>query len=173
MVSIIIASNILKAQPLKTEKVKMEILIDNQHPNPDIVIEKVKAKAKAILNALECPDGELSIVIVDDKTIKKYNQRYLNRNGPTNVIAFPMQEGEFSHINSEILGDVMISLDTCQREAQLANLALERRFDELLIHGILHLFGYDHVDSEERALAMEQKSFELLSIIKALQIEPD
>jgi len=165
MASTIIALNILKAQPPKTEKVKMEILIDNQHPNPDIVIEKVKVKAKAILSALECPDGELSIVIVDDNIITKYNQQYLGRKGPTNVIAFPMKEEEFSHINSELLGDVMISLDTCQRESQIANLTLERRFDELLIHGILHLFGYDHVNSKEQALKMEQKSLKLLSVI--------
>jgi probable rRNA maturation factor len=115
---------------------------------------------------LECLDGELSIVLVDDKTIAKYNQEYLNRTGPTNVIAFPMQEGEFSDINEEMLGDVMISLDTCQREAQLAQISIQQRFDELLIHGILHLFGYDHVSSEEEAVIMEKKSNELLEIIK-------
>jgi probable rRNA maturation factor len=150
------------------EKVKMEILIDNQHPNPDIMLEKVRVKAKAILNALECPNGELSIVLLDDNAITKYNQQYLNRNGPTNVIAFPMNEGEFSHINPELLGDVMISLDACKREAQIANLTMEKRLDELLIHGILHLFGYDHVNSDGQAQKMEQKGLELFNIINAL-----
>ena len=134
------------------------------------MIEKVKAKAKAILNALECPDGELSIVIVSDTTITTYNQQYLGRSGPTNVIAFPMQEGEFPHINSELIGDVMISLDTCQREAQMADLTLESRFDELLTHGILHLFGYDHVNSKEQALRMDQKSRELIKLINSLKL---
>ncbi len=128
-------------------------------------IKKVKEKAKAVLNALECPDGELSLVLVDDNTIAKYNQAYLNRQGPTNVIAFPMKEGEFSHINQEILGDVMISLDTCQKEAESAGISMTQRFDELLIHGILHLFGYDHVNDEAEALKMEEKSRQMLEII--------
>lgn len=143
----------------------MQILIDNQHPNPDKAIKKVKQKAKAILNALACPDGELSLVLVDDATIATYNQQYLGRTGPTNVIAFPMQEGEFSGIHPEMIGDVMISLDTCRKEAESADISIEKRFDELLVHGILHLFGYDHVNSEQEAAAMEQKSQELLKII--------
>jgi probable rRNA maturation factor len=125
-------------------------------------------KAKAILNALECPDGELSIVLLDDNTITKYNQQYLGLTGPTNVIAFPMNEGEFSNINPELIGDVIISLDACKREAQIANLTMEKRLDELLIHGILHLFGYDHVNSDEQAQKMKNKGLDLLNIINAL-----
>lgn len=121
--------------------------------------------ARAVLNALACPDGELSLALVNDDTISTYNQQYLGRSGPTNVIAFPMQEGEFSDINSEIIGDVMISLDTCRKEAETAGISMEQRFNELLIHGILHLFGYDHVNSEERALEMDNKSRELLNMI--------
>jgi len=146
----------------------MEILIDNQHPNPDLMIKKVRAKAKAILNALASRDIELSLVLVDDPTIAKYNEQYLGRSGPTNVIAFPMQEGDFADINVEMLGDVMISLDTCLKEANQAGSSLEKRFDELLIHGILHLFDYDHVDSEEQALRMEKKSQELLDLLLSL-----
>ncbi len=130
-------------------------------------IKEVKEKAKAVLNALECPEGELSLVLVDDNTISKYNQTYLNRPGPTNVIAFPMKEGEFAHISQEILGDVMISLDTCRREAESTGISMMQRFDELLIHGILHLFGYDHVNSEAEALKMEEKSRQLLEIIQS------
>lgn len=121
---------------------------------------------------MACPDGELSLVLVNDDTISKFNQQYLGRKGPTNVIAFPMQEGEFSNVNTEILGDVMISVDTCRREAELAGLSIKRRFDELLVHGILHLFGYDHVHSEEQALEMEKKSKELLTLIDALDPDP-
>lgn len=105
-------------------------------------------------------------MIVDDLQIAELNLRYLNRQGPTNVIAFPMREGEFSDISPELLGDVVISADTAQKEADDQETTLEKRFNELLIHGILHIFGYDHEKDETRAFEMEQKSRELMQIIE-------
>jgi probable rRNA maturation factor len=115
---------------------------------------------------LEFPDGEISILLVDDPQIATLNQKYLDRQGPTNVIAFAMREGEFSHLSPHLLGDVVISMDTAAREAQEADLSRERRFNELLIHGILHLFGYEHEDSEKEARRMEEKNRELLEMIQ-------
>jgi len=120
---------------------------------------------------LDCPDGELSIVIVDDARIADLNQTYLQHSGPTNVISFPMREGDFSEINPHVLGDVVISADTCAREAEEAGIATEARLDQLLIHGILHLFGYDHVHSESDARTMEAKSDDLLALLKTLNFE--
>ena len=121
---------------------------------------------QVILSALDFPNGEISILLVDDPQIETLNQKYLNRQGPTNVIAFAMREGEFSHLTPHLLGDVVISMDTTAQEAQDAGLSMERRFNELLVHGILHLFGYDHEDSEKQARRMEEKSRELLEMIK-------
>ncbi len=90
---------------------------------------------------------------------------YLNHSGPTNVISFAMQEGEHGGINPHLLGDVVISMDTCAMEAANAEIPIELRFDQLLIHGILHIFGYDHIHSEEEAKLMEAKSDELLKEI--------
>jgi len=115
---------------------------------------------------LDFPDGEISILLVDDPQITTLNQKYLYRQGPTNVIAFPMREDEFSHLTPHLLGDVVVSVDTAAREAQEAGLSKERRFNELLIHGILHLFGYDHENSEKEARRMEDKSRELLEMIR-------
>jgi probable rRNA maturation factor len=117
---------------------------------------------------LDCHEGELSILIVDDPRIAEMNQVYLNHNGPTNVISFSMGEGEFGHINPNLLGDVIISADTCHREAHEAGISMESRFDQLLIHGILHIFGYDHVHSETEALVMEAKSAELTAMVTSL-----
>jgi probable rRNA maturation factor len=121
---------------------------------------------------LDCPDGELSILIVDDPGIAVLNQQYLNRTGPTNVIAFPMREGEFSQISPGLLGDVVISIDTAETEGQLGGISTEERFVELLVHGILHLFGYDHENDETEALRMEEKSQALLRIIQSIP-EPE
>jgi probable rRNA maturation factor len=114
---------------------------------------------------LDFPDGEISILLVDDPQIAALNQEYLNRQGPTNVIAFAMREGEFSHLTPHLLGDVVISIDTADREAQDAGSTLECRFNELLVHGILHLFSYDHENSEEEARRMEEKSRELMELL--------
>ena len=118
---------------------------------------------------MDCPDGELSIVIVDDRRIAELNQAYLQHSGPTNVISFSMQEGDFGDINPQLIGDIVISADTCAREAQEAGISAEDRFDQLLIHGILHLFGYEHVHSEAEARVMEAKSDQLLSLLEKLE----
>ena len=121
----------------------------------------------AILNALGCPDAELSILIVDDQQITQFNRDYLNRNRPTNVIAFPMREGRFSEVTPNLLGDVVISADTAKREGQSAGLKMQDRLDQLLIHGILHLCGYDHENTKTEARRMEKKTEELFKIVKA------
>jgi probable rRNA maturation factor len=104
-------------------------------------------------------------VLVDDRRIAELNSTYLQRKGPTNVIAFPMREGSFGDLNAHLLGDVVISMDTCARESQQTKLSFEARFYQLLIHGILHLFGYDHVNDSEAAKRMEEKSKKLLALL--------
>jgi probable rRNA maturation factor len=119
-----------------------------------------------VLNALECPDAELSILIVGDLEIATLNKAYLGRSGPTNVIAFAMRDGTFGQINPNLLGDVVISFDTAAREAQHAGISLESRFDQLLIHGILHLFGFEHEKTSQQAKAMRAKERELLELLQ-------
>jgi len=114
---------------------------------------------------LDCPDSEISILIVDDPQIAELNQQYLNREGPTNVIAFAMREGEFSDLSPHLLGDVVISMDTAAREARDAAMSTQRRFNELLVHGVLHLMGYDHETDEKDARVMEEKSNYLLALL--------
>jgi probable rRNA maturation factor len=114
---------------------------------------------------LGCHEAEVSLLITDDIQIEDLNRTYLNREGPTNVIAFPMQEGEFAGISPNLLGDVVISVETAQKEAEEAGISFEHRFDQLLVHGILHLLGYGHENDEREAAEMESKSLELLNII--------
>jgi len=114
---------------------------------------------------LDFPDGELSILLVDDQQIAQLNQTYLNRKGPTNVIAFAMREGQFTEITPNLLGDVVISMETARSEAEAAQLGLENRFNQLLIHGILHLLGYDHEQSNAEAERMEKMSNSLLMML--------
>jgi len=145
----------------------MEVLISNRQDKHKIPQKRIKQTARAILDALDCPDGELSILLVDDQQIEKINTEYLNREGPTNVIAFPMREGEFSELTPDLLGDVVISVETAGKEAETAGISMQKRFDQLLIHGILHLMGYDHEKTRKEATRMEKKSSELMKMLGA------
>jgi probable rRNA maturation factor len=102
---------------------------------------------------------------VDDLQIAVMNRQFLGRQGPTNVIAFPMREGRFAGLNPNLLGDVVISVDTARREARTAGLGLDERITQLLVHGILHLHGYDHEHGAAEARRMAAKSRRLLAKI--------
>jgi probable rRNA maturation factor len=143
----------------------MQILIENRQNRHQLSTKKIQKTATRILNALGYPDAQLSIVIVDDDEIAALNEQYLAHTGPTNVISFPMLEGEFPDVTPGLLGDVVISADTADKEATEAKMPMTTRFNQLLIHGILHLVGYDHVHSEEEAAVMEKKSDELMELI--------
>jgi len=112
------------------------------------------------------PDHELSLLIVDDPQIESINGQYLHHEGPTNVISFAMQEGQFPQVSPFLLGDVVISADTAKKEADLAGITFRQRLIELLIHGTLHLAGFDHEQDEAEAQIMEAKSRILLELIR-------
>jgi len=119
---------------------------------------------------LDCHDGELSILIEDDKGIAELNSEYLNRKGPTNVISFPMRDWKSPEVNPDILGDVVISIETAEREGKEGGTGMNKRFAELLIHGILHLFGYDHEKNRYQADKMKKKTAELLKIVEGIAL---
>ena len=118
---------------------------------------------------MDYPDGELSLVIVDDLRISELNRQYLGRSGPTNVITFPMREGDFADLTPGLLGDVVISVETARREAAAAGIRWETRMTALLIHGILHLFGYDHENDTAAAEKMQTESDRLMALIELKQ----
>ena len=101
-----------------------------------------------------------------DGRIAALNREFLNREGPTNVIAFPMQEGRFAELSPALLGDVVISVDTAAAEAERAGIAFERRLVELLVHGVLHLCGYDHEHDRALARRMAAKSRAVMKLIE-------
>lgn len=115
-----------------------------------------------------CPDEtELSVSIIGDRSIRIINRDYLGRDKPTNVISFSLQEGDCSGVNPHALGDVIISADTAAREAEEGGLEFFERLIFLLLHGILHLRGYDHERSGEAAAKkMEQTERQLFKTLK-------
>ncbi len=119
-----------------------------------------------VLKDLGCHDKELSILFTDDNEIARLNNQYLGRKGPTNVLAFPMTGGPGTDMSTAMLGDVVISVDTAAREAAETGETLQGTIDRLLIHGLLHLLGYDHETSPSGARTMEEEEKRLLATIK-------
>ncbi|MDO3379551.1 rRNA maturation RNase YbeY [Geoalkalibacter halelectricus] len=123
--------------------------------------------AQRILDALGCPKAEVSVLIVDDARIREINRDYLGKDRPTNVISFAMQEGEGAGVSPQLLGDVVISAETAARDAAEAQEPFESELYFLLLHGILHLRGYDHErGSAAQAREMENLEQEIFSVIR-------
>jgi len=115
------------------------------------------------MRALEREDDELSILLVDDATIQNLNRQHRNIDSATDVLSFPqMEDDEFI---SHMLGDVVISVETAKRQAKEHHFSLEQELVLLLIHGLLHLLGYDHERSPKEEQAMKEKTWELFALI--------
>jgi probable rRNA maturation factor len=124
---------------------------------------KIGAAARRILKALGYEGYELTVVLVEDREIARLNRRYFRRNRSTNVISFPMMDGTPVSLRARMLGDVIISADTARRDAEEVGKKAEEEILFLLIHGILHLTGYDHEGSRGEQRKMEEKEKEIFS----------
>jgi probable rRNA maturation factor len=145
----------------------VKIQIENRQRKHPIRKRDLRKVARRILSVSGCPDAELSVVIADDAGIREINRDYLQRDRPTNVISFPMQEGEGGGINPLLLGDVVISAETAARDAAEAGIPFEHELWFLLLHGILHLLGFDHErGSAEEGLRMEAREQELFAMVR-------
>ena len=117
---------------------------------------RLLAHARALLGALDQADAELSLALVDDATGAELNQRFRGRAGATDVLSFALLEGAHTQHRGALLGDVVIALGVARRQAHEHGLVLEAECLRLLIHGVLHLLGYDHARAAE-ARVMQAK----------------
>ena len=115
--------------------------------------------ARAALDAEKVPPAELGILITSDAIIHDLNRRYADEDKPTDVLSFSLREGEefVSPDDTVRLGEVIISLDTARRQAEEASRPIEAEVAHLLVHGILHLLGYDHAEAEEERAMRERE----------------
>jgi len=103
----------------------------------------------------------VSVLFTSDAEIHTLNREWRNRDKPTNVLSFPMMESDELEELGEggppaMLGDIALAYETCAREATDKGIALEDHATHLIVHGLLHLAGHDHVHSDEEAEAMEK-----------------
>jgi rRNA maturation RNase YbeY len=117
---------------------------------------RITRHARRLLRGLSLGHAELSVVLVSDREMRALNRRYRRRDRPTDVLSFAQREGPGGAPNG-LLGDVVISVDTARRQAAERGTTLGGEADRLLIHGLLHLLGYDHERSAAEARRMRRR----------------
>jgi probable rRNA maturation factor len=135
---------------------QVEILL--QHPDGKPFGRRLVRFAKRALATLGLRGCELSICLATDRYVRSLNRRWRRRNAPTDVLSFPAGPSPIRSSGGNLLGDVVVSLDTARARAGRGKEGLERELERYLAHGLLHLLGYDH---HRRAGAVEMASLEL------------
>ena len=101
----------------------------------------VDTAAKAALGTVE---GQVVVLLADDTVVQDLNARFRQKDRPTNVLSFPAAESAFPH-----LGDIVLGLEYCLTEAEAQGKTIKDHLSHLVVHGVLHLLGYDHIEDEE------------------------
>lgn len=134
-----------------------------------IGLQGLRSLAETVLRDEGYPsDAEVTVLLVSESEMASYNEKFLQREGPTDVLAFPVEElkpGKVPDADPQgpplVLGDVVIAPAYVRRQADEYGVSFEDEMALMVTHGILHLLGYDHVEDEE-AEHMEARERELL-----------
>ena len=158
-----------QAQPLSVET---RLLVDISMPDPRWAdIDDVTAAAERAVRAttsqggLETAEAEISLVLADDGLVQRLNRDFRGKDRPTNVLSFALTEGDPApSAGTLMLGDVVLAFETVAREAREQSKALQDHMLHLVIHGVLHLMGYDH-ESVAEARTMERMETQILATL--------
>ncbi len=137
---------------------------------PQVDLKLLRSRARCIMRALGHGRSELSIALVDDVEMAQLNGEWRGRSKSTDVLSFSLIEGEQSRYRGEMLGDVVIGIETAARQARQRHRALDEEMSRLLIHGVLHLLGHDH-EQVEQGRVMRAHERRLWSTIRAAERE--
>tara|TARA_Y100000590_G_scaffold391684_1_gene468549 strand:- start:2404 stop:2904 length:501 start_codon:yes stop_codon:yes gene_type:complete len=150
--------------------IEAEIFVDINYPSWENTFPMVGQFVKVVIfEALMLSDikgeVELGVMLTSDEVLKKYNLKYRGVNSATNVLSF---QQEFSDMirgkNPQPLGDLMLGYQIIMKESYEQNKLLSHHLAHLVVHGFLHLIGYDHTDTKDATL-MEKKETEILGIL--------
>lgn len=130
-------------------------LLYTDEENSHLTYEFFMKIAEAVFDYLNNKENqyEISLLITNDETIHLLNKEYRQKDKPTDVLSFPMED-------DIMLGDIVISLDTAKNQAQEREIGLDREIAFLFIHGMLHLLGYDHetsIEDEKEMFALQEE----------------
>lgn len=137
----------------------------------DGLADRVAETAQSVAPELANPRLVTSLLFTSDTRIHELNREWRQRDKPTNVLSFPMLERtDLVHLDPdegppEMLGDIALAYETCAREAEEKGIPLEHHATHLILHGLLHLAGYDHEISDEDAEKMEALEVKALALL--------
>ena len=137
----------------------------------DGLADRVAEAAQSVAPELANPRLVTSLLFTIDTRIHELNREWRQRDKPTNVLSFPMLERtDLVHLDPdegppEMLGDIALAYETCAREAEEKGIPLEHHATHLILHGLLHLAGYDHEISDEDAEKMEALEVKALALL--------
>lgn len=147
----------------------IDVLWEGEAPRDEALVRRVEAAAAA---ALEGSARDLAVLLTDDPTIAALNAQWRGVEGPTDVLSFPQGDPEPGLPDEAApLGDVVISVQTAQRQADGRDRTLAEEVVFLLVHGLCHLHGHDHGEPQEAAL-MRAAEERLLALAAPGQSRP-
>jgi probable rRNA maturation factor len=149
----------------------MKILIKNQQRHRSLNKTKIVNTACNILTLLEQPPAELSILFVGDRKMQQLNSTYRGRNKSTDVLSFESQIPVAREDGIHVLGDIVINVPCAERQAETSCMGFYDEISRLLIHGTLHLLGYEHENSSSGARTMIKKEQEIFDAAKKIDSE--
>jgi probable rRNA maturation factor len=143
----------------------MPVYLSNATRKTGLDFAAIERTVDALLVAAGERDSSVSVSFVRDARIRDLNRTFRGVDRPTDVLSFPLVEPEDTYAGAErLLGDIVISVDTAGRQAAAYDAPIAREVERLLIHGVLHLLGHDHMEPVERA-AMEAEERRLAAAI--------
>ena len=148
-----------KSHKSQIETENREIEVVNRQRSRKIDGKRVAALSRAVLDRIGLPDAVLTVTFVSDRAMRRLNRDYRGIDRPTDVLSFAYHEGEGAAAGDETrhIGDVVISVETAERYARELALSFDREIEHLLIHGALHLAGYDHETDSGEMNKLERK----------------
>jgi rRNA maturation RNase YbeY len=145
----------------------VNIGIKNNQRKQRLATAVIGRKLESLLRSLGRPDAEVSILFVGDTAMRSLNRRYRQKDATTDVLSFSFREGDHPHIQPHFLGDIVISVPVAVRQARAAGHPVAREIEILLVHGLLHLLGYDHERGPREARRMRLRELQLLKRLSA------
>lgn len=131
------------------------IEIINRQRKARLDAELWRAFAEKALKVVRTKGVGVTIAFVSDRAMRELNLRWRGKRGTTDVLSFPAEQDEFEKLEGLTLGDVVVSVETAARQAKEHGLELEEEVSQLILHGLLHLCGYDHETDEGEMNALE------------------
>ncbi len=145
----------------------MTVHITRRAGLPKLNIGKFRRRVQKLCRLLDLEKQELSFLLTDDQEMTELNRTFRGHNRTTDVLSFSQREGERGHLHQQMLGDVVISVPQAQKQANQRQVDLLAEMILLMVHGTLHLLGYDHVGVDRKsAAAMRRKQDQLIDALE-------